>query len=202
MKYLAILVAMLLVVSCKTMSPAEYRAMNEKAAEADRLSKENEELVRQLEELQTAYESMETSLKEEIEQQQVKLEKLSDRSVLLTMQENVVFSVASIKINRAGRRVLAKVAKSLKEAPDSKIRVVGHTDILPITNPDLKKRFIDNWELSAARAAAVARVFVWGYDIPEERITVVGRSHVEPVASNTTAKGRSKNRRIEVYLEQ
>ncbi len=202
MKYLAVLLAMVLLVSCKTMSPSEYREMNEKAKQAEELAKQNEELTRQLEELQFAYEAMEKGLKEEIEQQQVKLEKMSDRSVMLTMQEDVLFSVASIKINKAGRRVLAKVAKSLKEAPDSKIRIVGHTDLLPITNPRLKKRFIDNWELSAARAAAVARVLIWGHDLPEERITVVGRSHAEPVADNTTKKGRAKNRRIEIYLEQ
>ncbi|MDT8375869.1 MAG: OmpA family protein [Mariprofundaceae bacterium] len=181
--------------SCKTMSPAEYEAMHRKA-------EQKEALERQLAELQTAYDSMKQNLKSEIDAQRIQIEQLSEREVKVTMPQDVLFPSASIVIDEPGRDVLGKVAASLRQAPDTSIRIVGHTDLLPITRPELKQRFTDNWELSAARAAAVARVFIWGESISEERVQVVGRSHAEPVDDNRTVEGRAKNRRIEIFLEQ
>jgi len=181
--------------SCKTVSPAEYEEMQRKARQADQLAD-------QIKQLKAAHEQMEDELKAEIEAQRIQIEKLSDREVKVTMQQDIIFPSTSIVINQQGRKMLAKIAKSLRQAPDADIKIVGHTDLLPITDPKLKKRFIDNWELSAARAASVARVFIWGENINEDRIQVVGRSYVEPVADNRTEKGRAKNRRIEIFLVQ
>ena len=181
--------------SCKTMSPAEYETMQQKAHQADVLAE-------RLKKMESAHASMQQELKAEIEAQRIQIERLSDREVKVTMQEEVLFPSTSIVINQPGREMLAKIAKSLKQAPDAAIKIVGHTDLLPITDPKLKKRFIDNWELSAARAAAVARIFIWGEHINEERIHVVGRSYVEPVADNRTEEGRQQNRRIEIFLVQ
>lgn len=181
--------------SCKTMSPSEYEEMQRKARQADQLAD-------QIKQLKAAHESMVDDLKAEIEAQRIQIEQLSDREVKVTMQQDIIFPSTSIVINRQGRKMLAKIAKSLRQAPDADIKIVGHTDLLPITDPKLKKRFIDNWELSAARAASVARVFIWGENINEERIHVVGRSYVEPVADNRTEEGRQKNRRIEIFLIQ
>ncbi len=192
---LMILIGSLTLTSCKTMSPAEYEEMQQKARKADQLAEK-------LKKLEAAHISMQQELKAEIEAQRIEIEKLSDREVKVTMQEDVLFPSSSIIINQQGRRVLGKIAKSLKQAPDAAIKIVGHTDLLPITDSKLKKRFLDNWELSSARAASVARVFIWGENINEERIHVVGRSYVEPVADNRTEEGRQKNRRIEIFLVQ
>ncbi len=181
--------------SCKTMSPAEYEAMQRKA-------EQKEVLERQLSELQSAYNAMQQNLKSEIDAQRIQIEQLSEREVKVTMPQDVLFPSASIIIDQSGRNMLSKVADSLRQAPDTSIRIVGHTDLLPITRSELKQRFVDNWELSAARAAAVARVFIWGENISDKRISVVGRSHAEPIADNRTTEGRAKNRRIEIFLEQ
>jgi len=188
--------------SCMPVNQSDYQAIKHKADQAEQMAEKKADLERQLSELQAAYTSMQQSLKSEIEAQSVQIEQLSDREVKVTMPQDVLFPSASIVINRSGRQMLGKVAGSLKQAPDASIRIVGHTDLLPITRPELKQRFTDNWELSAARAAAVARVFTWGENIDEERIEVVGRSHAEPVADNRTTEGRAKNRRIEIFLEQ
>jgi len=181
--------------ACKTMTPAEYEEMQRKAQQADQMAD-------QIRQLKAAHESMEDELKAEIEAQRIQIEQRSDREVKVTMQQDIIFPSSSIVINGQGRRMLAKIAKSLRQAPNADIKIVGHTDLLPITDPKLKKRFIDNWELSAARAASVARVFIWGENINEDRIYVVGRSYVEPVADNRTEEGRAKNRRIEIFLVQ
>jgi len=120
-------------------------------------------------------------------------------AVRVTMPQTVLFASGSTQINPAGRGVLAKVAESLRVAPDSPVRIVGHSDARPVS-AKLRSHFMDNWELSAARAAAVARVFVWGENINESRIHVEGRAATEPVANDSTAKGRAQNRRIEIFI--
>lgn len=182
------------ITSCSSVSQDEYQAMLREV-------KQKEDLERQLSELQAAYESMQQNLSFEIEAQRIRIEKLSERVVKVTMPQDVLFPSASIVIDQPGRNMLGKVASSLRQAPDSSIRIIGHTDSLPITRADLRQRFTDNWELSAARSAAVARIFVWGEDINIERVHVIGRSHAEPVADNNTPEGRSKNRRIEIFVE-
>lgn len=120
-------------------------------------------------------------------------------AVRVTMPQAVLFASGATQINPAGRKVLAKVAESLRTAPSTPIRIVGHSDARPV-GEKLRSHFTDNWELSAARAAAVARVFVWGENINESRIHVEGRAATEPVADDSTAKGRAQNRRIEVLI--
>ncbi|HIG42016.1 MAG: OmpA family protein [bacterium] len=181
--------------SCKTVSQADFQAMQREV-------EQKAELERQLSELQAAYESMMQNLKSEIEAQRIRLEQLSEHEVKVTMPQDVLFPSGSIAIDPAARSMLAKVGASLRQAPDSSIRIVGHTDSFPILRPELKKRFTDNWELSAARSAAVARLFIWGEDINDQRVYVVGRSHADPVTNNDTPGGRSKNRRIEIFVEQ
>ena len=70
----------------------------------------------------------------------------------------------------------------------------GNTDSQPITG-----RYASNWELSGARAASVVRVFV-GDGVPERRVSLTGYAAQHPVASNATATGRARNRRVEVVL--
>jgi len=131
----------------------------------------------------------------------VKMAKAID-AVKVTMPQGVLFASGSTQINPAGRNVLARMAEGLKSAPeDGLIRIVGHSDALPVSSK-LRSHFTDNWELSAARAAAVARVFIWGENINENRIRVEGRAAEDPVADDAAATGRAKNRRIEIFVEK
>jgi chemotaxis protein MotB len=76
------------------------------------------------------------------------------------------------------------------------IRVEGHSDSIPIRNA----RFPSNWELSAARAGAVARYFQ-GTGLPPARMAATGYAEHRPLADNATAEGRAKNRRVEIFLK-
>ncbi len=123
-------------------------------------------------------------------------------AVKVALPQAVLFASGSAQISPAGERVLAKVAKGLRAAPKSSlIRIVGHSDSRPVAGK-LRNHFTDNWVLSAARAAAVARVFIWGENINKSRIRVEGVADVEPVADGATAAGRAKNRRIEIFVEK
>jgi chemotaxis protein MotB len=90
---------------------------------------------------------------------------------------------------------LRKIAASLgRTAYD--LRIEGHTDNIPIHTAE----FDSNWELSAARATRIARLFIGLQAIPPERISAAGYAEFHPVASNDTAEGRAENRRVDLVV--
>ena len=95
--------------------------------------------------------------------------------------------------------MLGRVGNVLKNASNKIIRVEGHTDDVPI-NPRLQQQFPTNWELSAARAVHVVRFLQEQVGIAPERLQAIGLSEYQPMASNKTISGRSRNRRIEITL--
>ncbi|WP_322015179.1 type VI secretion system protein TssL, long form [Paraburkholderia sp. J12] len=126
---------------------------------------------------------------------------------LLTVDEDdhsskVVFSGDSMFLpGRAGIRpeldpVLTRVAEEVARV-NGKVTVMGYTDNLPIDTPE----FRNNQMLSEKRAASVADVLMT-HGVPAGRIEATGKGDTEPVADNTTAEGRSRNRRVEVFVAQ
>ncbi len=78
----------------------------------------------------------------------------------------------------------------------AEVRVEGHTDDVPIHTA----RFPSNWDLSAARAVAVARYFQ-SAGLPADRLAATGYGENRPVATNDTPEGRTANRRVEILLK-
>ena len=76
------------------------------------------------------------------------------------------------------------------------LRIEGHTDNVPIHNGE----FDSNWELSAARATRIARLFLEMKTISPERISAAGYAEYHPIAGNDTAQGRAENRRVDVVV--
>ncbi len=115
----------------------------------------------------------------------------------------LTFSVRSEVLFDSGQATLKKsfieTASGLATFLDKEagtIRVIGHTD-----NVKLRKTspFASNWALSMERAKAVAEVVRPKLSDPT-RVEVDGRADEEPVASNDTAEGRARNRRVEIKL--
>lgn len=113
----------------------------------------------------------------------------SDLRVILP--DSVTFRTASSVVDPGFRPALRAVANSLRQYPDSTVRVIGHTDNVGTAEY--------NNQLSQDRAMAVARELIAG-GTNGQRITVSGRGFAEPVAPNTTAAGRSENRRVEIVI--
>ncbi len=107
----------------------------------------------------------------------------------------VLFEPASVELQPASCEVLDTLGTFLGKFP-GEVRVDGHSDALPIRN----RRYPSNWELSAARAGAVARYFQ-GTGMEPARIAATGYGEHRPLASNDTAEGRAKNRRVEIFLK-
>ena len=76
------------------------------------------------------------------------------------------------------------------------IVVDGHTDNVPIHTA----QFPSNWELSTARAIAVARFFLDGGGMQPKRVGVAGYGEYRPLATNDTPAGRARNRRVELFV--
>jgi len=97
----------------------------------------------------------------------------------------------------AEARAAVKAAAALVAATSYLVTVEGHSDDTPISN----RVFASNWELSAARAAAVARLFE-AEGVGGERLTAQGFGPNRPIADNDTAEGRSRNRRVVAILKE
>ena len=143
------------------------------------------------------YDALLANLSEELRKGQLQVRQLKGM-LTVDVAEQLFFDSGRANLKDTGRQVLQKVAESLKGYEDKAIRIVGHTDNVPITK-GLQKVFPSNWELSAARATTVVR-FLQDAGIAPERLVATGRAEYAPVSPNDTTEGRQKNRRIEITL--
>jgi chemotaxis protein MotB len=119
------------------------------------------------------------------------------QKIIIRVREKASFGSGRAELKQAFRPLLKRVTDILKGS-EGKIIVAGHTDNVPIYT----ERFRSNWELSAARAVSVAHEMMLATDIPSERFLIQGFADTQPVAANDTAANRSKNRRVEIVLQQ
>ena len=125
-------------------------------------------------------------------EEQVEVEK-DNFGVHLRIKDAALFGPGSANIEQESVEIVEKLGDMLRSI-DVPIVVAGHTDNVPIRSPV----FRSNWELSAARAAGVARIFVSRGHLPET-LTVEAYGEYRPLAENDTPEGRSENRRVEIY---
>ncbi len=117
-----------------------------------------------------------------------------------TLLVEALFEPASATLTSEGRARIDEMADTLKvHHTGDVIRVEGHADSTPI-GPGLEETYPSNWELSAARAAAIVRYLVDEHDLPTGQIEVASYGSTRPVARNDTAEGRRENRRIRVAV--
>jgi chemotaxis protein MotB len=119
-------------------------------------------------------------------------------------QSEVLFPSGSADIEPEGERQLVQVAQLItglaEEIPsdiDWVLQINGHTDPVPIATG----RFASNWELSAARAIAVVRLFI-ANGIPPTRLAAAGFAEFNPMDEGDTAEAHRRNRRIELKLTE
>lgn len=143
------------------------------------------------------FEELEAGLKSEIAAGEIKLTQLQGK-LTVNMVDRILFDSGSAKVKATGMKVLEQIGKVLKEVKDKDIRIEGHTDNVPIS-PKLESKFPSNWELSAARATAVAR-HLQSSGIEPSRLVVVGFGENRPISPNDTPEHRMLNRRIEIVL--
>ena len=153
---------------------------------------------KRIEELEETRKKIEAGLKEQIASQVIKLEEMEGK-LKVTFVDKILFNSGSVQINPRGQELLLEFAESFRENGSQNIVIEGHTDDISL-GAALKRRFPSNWELSTARAAAVARFFQEKAGLEPTRLAATGYSYFHPVALNDSEEGRSQNRRIEIIL--
>jgi chemotaxis protein MotB len=121
------------------------------------------------------------------------------RDLSITVLDRILFDSGKTTISEAGRRILDHVAGVLKNLDGKTVRVVGHTDAVPIAGW-ARHIYPSNWELSGMRAAAVVRYFQDVAGIDPARMALVGRAYYHPRDKAGTEAARARNRRVEIII--
>lgn len=179
------------------------------AAEQTRLEKLQRDLqarsnrISELEGLIAAKDSKMNALKEAISKALTNFEgkgltvEQRDGKVYVSMENKLLFGSGSWAVNSEGRRAVEQLGEVLAQNPDIAVLIEGHTDNVPYGGSG---PLTDNWDLSTKRATAIVQILKENSNIDPQNLTAAGRGEYAPVASNETAEGRAKNRRIEVIL--
>ena len=121
---------------------------------------------------------------------------LTDDGLRLRIKDSALFRSGEATLLPGSTKLAGEIAKLLAGLPQQVV-VAGHTDNIPINT----YQFPSNWELSGMRAVNFMR-FLLSQEtaLKPERFSAVGYSEYRPVGPNTTAEGRAKNRRVEVWI--
>lgn len=138
---------------------------------------------------------MAMEMEEEISKGKVELETQGSK-IIIRIREKSSFRAGSAYVTDEFLPVLDKIREVLVEVP-GRISVEGHTDDIPLGRGG---RYNTNWDLSAARAAAVAEQLFIAPEMNEKRFMVVGHGHVRGLVENDTPENRAKNRRVEIVI--
>jgi chemotaxis protein MotB len=196
-------------VACKQRAKSELEACNSSRSDTEaKLAVATQELdvYRQaaearkakLDALQKQEEDLRERLSQELTDKNVEIQQLKGQ-LSVRMLDKIVFKSGSADILPQGMEVLDKLAAAVKDGTDT-IRVEGHSDDTPISGK-LKAKYPTNWELSAARAASVARYFETKHAIDPKRLESLGFSMYRPVAPNDSEENKQRNRRVEIVLK-
>ena len=157
--------------------------LSEKIQRLTEETKDNSDMLREL-------------LRREIEAGQIDVES-ENRTIIVRIREKGSFPSGSAILNASFINVLSKTGGALNQT-EGEIFIKGHTDNVPISNT----AYGSNWDLSAARAVAVAEQLLATSQLDHKRLTVSGHADTRPKTSNDSKNGREKNRRVEIIIKQ
>ncbi len=157
-----------------------------------------EELQKEKEAATAAQHSLEQEMRSALESRDITISELQGK-LTVNILDRILFDSGEAVLRAEGEKVLQQIAGILSQYPNRQIHVMGHTDNVPI-RPGARNRFASNWELSTARAIAAVRFLCEKAGVDPRRVGAVGYGEFHPVADNSTAEGRAKNRRIALVV--
>lgn len=122
---------------------------------------------------------------------------MREGKVYVSLDEQLMFQSGRWDVDAKGRQALVNLARVLEKETEINIMIEGHTDNVPY---GARGNIEDNWDLSVKRATAIVKILLNNSNIDPTRLTAAGRGEYMPVAPNTTAESRAKNRRTEIIL--
>ena len=120
---------------------------------------------------------------------------INQRGLVVSLKEAGFFDSGSATVKPAALDLLSRIVESLSDY-DNQMRVEGHTDNVPISTSE----FRSNWELSTARATNVVHFMINAFKFNPEKISATGYGEHRPIADNSTAEGRRRNRRVDIVM--
>ena len=182
---------------------AELAANKQRVAELERQLADRDkelaglrgELSAEMTKLKEAQRGLIRALRPQIEKGDITVD-LNNERLLINLASSYLFGSGQDELKPAGADALKQVGAVLKDFPEYKVAVDGHTDNVAIRGP-LKKKFPTNQELSESRAVNAAKALTEG---GLGAATTHGYADTRPVEPNTTDAGRAKNRRVEVRV--
>jgi outer membrane protein OmpA-like peptidoglycan-associated protein len=118
--------------------------------------------------------------------------KRTENGILVNMKNDILFDTGSADLKAEAATQLVQVGDILAKYSDDRVRIEGYTDSTGSAK--------HNEELSVRRAQAVRTVLV-ARGVKEQQITVHGFGEAKPIATNASADGRAKNRRVELHVD-
>jgi chemotaxis protein MotB len=138
--------------------------------------------------------SLEGEMRKALESKDVTISELKGK-LTVNIVDRILFDSGEAELKPDGQKLLEQIAAVLSTHTNRQIHVIGHTDDVPI-----RRRFTSNWELSTARAIAAVRFLQEKAGVDARHLGALGYGEFHPIAPNTSAEGRAKNRRIEVVI--
>lgn len=123
--------------------------------------------------------------------------KMTDEGLLVTIRDSILFNPGKADIKPEYLPLAEELAELLVFDPPRHIVVTGHTDNVPMNNAE----FSSNWELSVMRAVNFLKLMMNNGEVDPLLFSAKGYGEFHPIASNDTAEGRNKNRRVEVLIQ-
>ncbi len=120
----------------------------------------------------------------------------NDQWIEVDIKSSILFASGQANSNASAQVIIEKIAQVLA-GYENAIQVEGFTDNVPIET----SQYPSNWELSAARAAAIVRLLAES-SINPQRLAAVGYGEFQPIGDNTTESGRQKNRRVVLVISK
>lgn len=120
---------------------------------------------------------------------------ITERGLVVSLANTAFFQSGDAALRPEAYQTLRTIAGSLA-FEKRHLMVEGHTDNTPITT----SRFPSNWELSTSRATTVVRTLITDFKLSPKRLSAAGYGEYYPVASNNSAEGRAKNRRVDIVI--
>lgn len=117
--------------------------------------------------------------------------------VMISLSDKMLYKSGDYNVLPAAREVLGKVAAVINDYDTYSVLIEGNTDNVPLNSANLPK---DNWDLSALRGTAVAKILQNEFGVNPNRITAGGRSEYNPKTTNASVSGRAENRRTEIII--
>ena len=116
--------------------------------------------------------------------------------VYISLSDNMLYKSGSYEISDVASATLTKIAKIINDYKDYEVLIEGNTDNVPISKPNIR----NNWDLSALRASSVVQSLQNNYNVDPKRLTAGGRGEYNPIASNATEGGKTRNRRTQIII--